>query len=273
MLSTNMTSLPVIEQSVVIAGMCAYALAAILSWLTSVRNYPLMFLHAGWLSFAIAVISRWAFLGQGPFMTLYEVLISNLFTLGLIYAFVSYRHTRLLAVSGVVSLFLFLLAIWAVVENTAAVPLPASFDNYWLWVHVISGKIFLGLCLVAVSIAVTFILQSRLPQLLSLHQRADSELEPILWRYLSMAFVAHSCMLFAGAVWAHDAWGRFWTWDPLETWSLLTWLVMALILHARITFRIPGWTGWLLVNGVFIMAFLTFFGIPFLSIAPHKGII
>ena len=82
-----------------------------------------------------------------------------------------------------------------------------------------------------------------------------------------------SLMLIAGAVWAQDAWGRFWAWDSLETWAFITWLAMALSLHARVTYSISRWAGSLMILGVFILAFLTFFGVPFTSVGPHKGIL
>ena len=88
-----------------------------------------------------------------------------------------------------------------------------------------------------------------------------------------MAFVFHSLMLIAGAVWAQDAWGRFWSWDPLETWTLITWLAIGAGLHLRLAYRLPRTYGCAYILGVFVLAFLTFFGAPFISIAPHKGIL
>ena len=78
-------------------------------------------------------------------------------------------------------------------------------------------------------------------------------------------------MLIVGAVWAQDAWGRYWGWDPLESWAFATWVALAALLHARATLRpSPALHGaWL--AGVFVIAFLTFFGVPFISTAPHKG--
>jgi ABC-type transport system involved in cytochrome c biogenesis permease subunit len=87
------------------------------------------------------------------------------------------------------------------------------------------------------------------------------------------AFICHSFMLVAGAVWAHSAWGHYWSWDPLETWTLVTWLMLGGTLHARATFRnMPQGMGHVLVLAAFAVAFLTFFGVPFFSIAPHKGL-
>ena len=94
-----------------------------------------------------------------------------------------------------------------------------------------------------------------------------------VWQLASVAFVFHSFMLLAGAVWAHSAWGRYWAWDSLETWTLVTWLALALVLHGRLTYkRLADRFWWFAVLIVFCLAFLTFLGIPFVSVAPHKGI-
>jgi ABC-type transport system involved in cytochrome c biogenesis permease subunit len=85
------------------------------------------------------------------------------------------------------------------------------------------------------------------------------------------ALLFESLMLVAGAVWAQDAWGRFWAWDPLETWAFLTWIALAAAVHARLAWRLTPRVGAWMVLAVFALAFLTFFGLPFVSVAPHKG--
>ena len=128
--------------------------------------------------------------------------------------------------------------------------------------------------LVAAGLAgLIFIRQLSSRVLASEETATDEVLDDLAWRFMAVAFVFHSLMLIAGAVWAQDAWGRFWAWDSLETWAFITWLVMALSLHARVTYNIPRWSGSLLIVSVFILAFLTFFGVPFTSLGPHKGII
>jgi ABC-type transport system involved in cytochrome c biogenesis permease subunit len=95
----------------------------------------------------------------------------------------------------------------------------------------------------------------------------------MIWALFFVSFICHSVMLVAGAVWAHSAWGRYWSWDPLETWTLVTWLMLGGILHVRSTFRnLSRQAGHVLMLVTFAVAFLTFFGVPFLSIAPHKGL-
>ena len=77
----------------------------------------------------------------------------------------------------------------------------------------------------------------------------------------------------AGAIWGQDAWGRYWSWDKLEVWSLITWLSIGLTLHVRQPFRTTPKTNALLIVATWLIAFFTFFGIPFVSTALHKGMI
>ena len=218
----------------------------------------------------VGLAMRWERLGQGPFMTLFEVLHSNLFSLALVYALLFWRVAKIRAAVHFGMGFFVLLATWALASNTQAVILPPTFDHPWLWVHVISGKFFLAFCMTATSLAL-LLLWRRVFRSFDDRVTASSH-DPLVWRLLAVAFVCHSFMLIAGAVWAHDAWGSYWSWDPLETWSLLTWLSLAVVLHTRITFDLPLWLGWSLAVAVFVLAFLTFFGVPFISHAPHKGV-
>ena len=75
----------------------------------------------------------------------------------------------------------------------------------------------------------------------------------------------------SGAVRANYAWGRYWAWDPLETWAFATWLAMVFGFHAKVSYRLSPMIERLFMVGVFLIAFLTFFGVPFISLAPHKG--
>lgn len=217
-----------------------------------------------------AIVSRWIAAGQGPFLTLYEVILSNLFSVTALYAFI-YRFSPAARIGSFpVLLVLLLLGGWSLTLSTEVVPLPATFDNYWLWVHVITGKLFLAACFAGAGIASALLYRQ-----LGLAASDEAFMEAsdgAIWRIMSAAFVAHSAMLLSGAVWAYDAWGRYWAWDPLETWVFITWLLQGLLLHLRVTLKAPLWSLWLLVELVFILAFITFFGVPFLSTTPHAGV-
>ncbi len=261
------------------AGIIAYALAIFSVAFNSIRHHKtgngfLRYLVAGVVAFTVAITLRWQQTGSGPFLTLYEVLLSNLFSLGLVIALIYYT-VKGARISAMLTLPLLLfLGLWAMSIDATPVPLPATYNTWLLWLHVGVGKIFLGTCMVASGLAGVLLLQyiTQSKKLGAIIQD-DAVLDIMVWKLMAVAFVFHSMMLIAGAVWAQDAWGRFWAWDSLETWAFITWLVIGLSLHARFTFTWPSWSGWTMAIVIFMLAFLTFFGVPFSSIGPHKGII
>jgi len=235
---------------------------------------PAGLLAAVTLAFAAAIAVRWLRESQGPFLSLYDILLSNIFSLSAISLFMIWRSRQLQMTLLLSGPLLLLLGVWLINVPALASPLPATFDNYWLWLHVLSGKIFLGVCLVSASSAGLLLLARLAPRSgLAGLLAAQPRIRKAVWSSLFLAFIFHSFMLLAGAVWAHSAWGRYWSWDPLETWTLVTWIALGGILHARVTFKnMPDLLGYWLIVGVFALAFLSFFGVPFVSIAAHKGL-
>lgn len=268
-----------IESNLVLAALLVLVCATVVSnlqWRVRTPNAmsTLAALLVTVLLFLGAIVVRWLREEQGPFLTLYDVLLSNLFSLCLIFMLLYLAIPRTRASAAVVLPFLALLNLWLITVSAEAVALPPTFDNSWLWLHVLSGKIFLGLILVPAALSVFLILQQAGLQSKQIDSSDDvTQLDAVIWPLMAYAFVCHSFMLVAGAVWAHSAWGRYWAWDSLETWTLVTWLSIALLLHLRVSYRrLPSKIGWYSVIGIFVLAFLTFFGVPFVSVAPHKGV-
>lgn len=232
-----------------------------------------------WLLLGVALLTgalaqRWVRIGHGPFVNLFELLVSQLWSLGLIYALVYWRFPQLRPTAVVVLPILWILGLWVLMLEPEAVPYPPTYHNDWLWAHVGFGKVFLGFALVGTGLA-GLILARAHPRLAPWLRRLppDEVLDNLAWRFMLLAFVFDSLMLIAGAVWAQDAWGRYWSWDALETSSFLTWLALGGALHARLAYRVPLRLGAAFIVTVFVLAFLTYFGTPFYSQAAHKGII
>ena len=241
------------------------------------RNYEslvLLMIITGVALIATALGVRWERLGHGPFVNLFELLMSQLFSLGLVYS-IAYWRFPVIRPSAVVAMpLIWILGLWVLMLEPADSVLPPTYYNEWLWAHVGFGKVFLSLCLVGTGLAGVILMRG--------HPRfepwfrlmpSDSVLDNIAWRFMLFAFVFHSLMLIAGAVWAQDAWGRYWAWDALETSSFLTWLALGMALHARFTYRVPIRGGAVAIFAVFILAFMTYFGTPFYSEAAHKGVV
>ncbi len=266
------------------AGVCACLAAATLAWTglraplaaavpsAAVSGRPWRVLELALVLVALGLAQRWWRLGHGPFLDMFEILASSLLSLGVVAAWASRRDALLRAAAPVVLSLLALIGLWLLATDPADTHLPATYQTPVLWFHVLLGKLFLGCALWALGLAGLLLLRrTRWGARRLLRLSDDAALDASAWRVMQVALLFESLMLVAGAVWAQDAWGRYWAWDPLETWAFLTWLLLVGALHARRSMRLsPATSAWLVV-AVFTLAFLTFFGVPFVSVAPHKG--
>ena len=254
------------------AALAFYALSMASAWRRPGQGlgwlWTALLLHTGSLAL------RWQTVGHGPFTTLHEILSSNLWSLALVFALAAtavrdLRHALLPAATVWA-----VLGAWLAGSDPSPGHLPATYDTPLLYLHTVVGKLFLGLLLVALAAgAVPWWRRTPRGRLGLARAADDARQDELCYRFAAFALVFDSLMLIVGAVWAQDAWGRYWAWDPLESWAFVSWLALVATLHARATLRpTPALHGlWLL--GVFVVAFLTFFGVPFISTAPHKGAI
>jgi cytochrome c-type biogenesis protein CcsB len=146
-------------------------------------------------------------------------------------------------------------------------PLMPALQSNWLLIHVITcflGYAAFGLAFGAASLYLVQALTAR-PQ-----TPAPPLLDRLIYRTVVIGFVFLTLGILTGAVWAETAWGRYWSWDPKETASLITWFVYASLLHARL---VQGWQGrpiaWLAVVGFGAVLF-TYFGVSFLLPGLHS---
>jgi len=225
----------------------------------------------------ISIALRWERLGHGPYVDLRETLTSGLwgYHLALFLACLYFKRVRP-ALTPVLVL-LQIMVIWTLLASANDSLLPVTYDTYWLTVHIFFGKVFIGCLVVALGLALVVLirkrgLQGNTPSLFQFASMPSSgSIDELAFRFVLTGFVFETFMLISGAIWAQDAWGRYWDWDPLEVWSFLTWISVALYLHLRITRRPTPEIGAVMVTSIFILAFLTFFGLPFISEAAHKG--
>jgi cytochrome c-type biogenesis protein CcsB len=134
---------------------------------------------------------------------------------------------------------------------TPAGPLVPALNSYWLAIHVTAMTLASGTFMVAAVLAVVYLfaerhtrrvaagLSSRYGEVFRLLPSAE-RLDQIAYRTVVFAFPIWTFGIMAGAIWADEAWGRYWGWDPTETWAFITWVVYACFLHARVT---AGWRG------------------------------
>ena len=265
-------NLGTVEAILLSVATAAYVFAMGVAVFTRWRNVVLGLLVVGVVMMTGGLALRWSVLGYGPFTTLYEVLASSLWSLSLIYTVVYASMPALRGTAPLVLPVFVLFAGWMLGVDCSPGHLPPTFDTWLLYVHSLFGKLFLGLLLVSASAAAVLIARQTLASFTFEDMPPDAELMELSYRFAAFAFVFDTLMLIVGAVWAQDAWGRYWAWDPLETWAFLTWLALAFGLHLKIWLRPPAAVWSAMVTAVFVLAFVTFFGVPFVSDVPHKGV-
>ena len=269
------------------AGLVAYALATAFAlkgaWQTletgpqtPIGNERVVLVGAlgGVLLLITAIAVRWLRIGHGPFVSLFELIMSQLCSLGIVYTIAYWRLPMLRPSAVIVLPAMWILGLWILILDPVASPYPPTYHNKWLWAHVGFGKFFLAFCLVGTGLAGVLLLRGN-TRLRGLFRAMpdDAQVDALAWRFMLLAFIFHSLMLVAGAVWAQDAWGRYWDWDALETSSFLNWLLLGAAIHVRTTYRVAPRHAALAIIVIFIFAFLTYFGAPFYSEAAHKGVI
>ena len=143
------------------------------------------------------------------------------------------------------------LGLCATVLYTAVGPLMPALHSYWIAIHVTAAAISAGIFIVAATTTVMYLFADRHARLVAAgHPSASGGiarrlpkpeiLDRLAYRTVVFGFPIWTFAIIAGAIWADQAWGRYWGWDPKETWSFITWVVYAGFLHARAT---AGWRG------------------------------
>jgi cytochrome c-type biogenesis protein CcsB len=143
------------------------------------------------------------------------------------------------------------LAVDVVWIYTPAGQLVPALQSYWIAIHVTAMIIAIGMYIFGAVVTVLYLLSARHDRRVAAGQEDASEgimgrlpgadaLDRLAYRAILFAFPAWTFAVIAGAIWADHAWGRYWGWDPKETWSFIIWLVYAAFLHARAT---AGWRG------------------------------
>ena len=208
-------------------------------------------------------------IGHAPMSNMYESLVFFALTIGIIYLYIEHRYQNFF-VGAFATPIAFLAMAYASMSpnvNDRIQPLLPALKSNWLIAHVLTC--FFGYAAFAIAFGVSIMF------LLKLKARTDGKgilaflpeqriLDDLTHRMVLFGFLFLSVGIITGSVWANSAWGSYWTWDPKETWSLITWFVYATLLHARL---IRGWYGkkiaFLSILG-FMAVLFTYFGVNYL---------
>lgn len=222
----------------------------------------------------VSIGTRWVRIEHLPVGNGFEMLSANVWGLMLAVLIGYWILPRVRAFAAMVLPVVILLMAWMLLIPSHESSLPPTYDTIWLYIHIGFIKLFVGSVFIALGMAIIVLLRAiNLGRSQLSNMPVDVRLDDLAYRFMALGLIFDTMGVSAGAIWAQDAWGRYWSWDPLEVWSLVTWLSIGLMLHLRASFRTGPRINALMIVATFIIAFFTFFGIPFISTALHKGAI
>lgn len=257
-----------------------YALAAflyVMSWVFKAQGpgrLATWVLLLGLIGNTAGIVLRWVEsyqlgVGHAPLANLYESLVFFSWTIALIYLIIE-RRVENRTIGAFTAPLAFLAMAYASLSPNISdriQPLLPALKSNWLIAHVITCFIGYAAFAVAFGISIMYLIRQketspsgglleRLPR--------PAVLDELNHQMIMFGFLFLSVGIITGAVWANSAWGRYWGWDPKETWSLITWFIYATLLHAKL---MRGWHGkriaYLSLAG-FAAVLFTYFGVNYL---------
>lgn len=235
-----------------------------LAWKVSIAAFAIQ---------TLTIAVRWAESGHPPVLGTFEHVLAGSWVTVAIYMLVGRYMPPLRAFGLLIIPFVMLMIGYGIMSRDPGIePLPPPYQSNWLWVHVTFAWIAYGAYHVSAGVAILYLLKERnirrgragagwllgrLPDL--------PIMDHLISRLIVFGFVAHVVMLGSGAIWAYGLWGRYWGWDPIETWSLISWIIYGISIHMRMTY---GWKGkkgaWLSIAAL-TAVIITFGGIGFVG--------
>jgi cytochrome c-type biogenesis protein CcsB len=213
--------------------------------------------------------------GYVPLSNIYESLIFFSWAIVLVYLIVDMRyHQRTIGViaSPLAAVAIALTSLLPGAKSDIRPLIPALQSN-WLAIHVITCFLGYAAFAIAFGISIAYMIQAKgksSPRAIISWLPSSQTLDEINYKAIAIGFPMLTLGIITGAAWASYAWGSYWSWDPKETWSLITWFIYAAFLHARYTHEWRGRKTALLSIVGFGAVIFTYFGVNFLLSGLHS---
>lgn len=219
-------------------------------------------------------------IGHAPLTNMYESVVFFAWTIVFIYLVLEYRFkTRIIGAFAMPFAFLAMAYASYSSEVTRTIsPLIPALQSNWLIAHVVTCFIGYAAFTIAAALGLMYFMKKKSTtpeakegsQDSGLSLPAHEVIDDIIHKTMIFGFIWLSAGIISGAIWANSAWGTYWSWDPKETWSLITWFFYAITLHTRYT---RGWSGKklaLLAIVGFVSVLFTYYGVNFLLSGLHS---
>jgi cytochrome c-type biogenesis protein CcsB len=235
-------------------------------------NCALSFVVVGFCGNFGAVVLRWVAGGVPPFIAISESLASGVLIAVLVFLVSQFAARNLESAGVLVMPVSFVLLGWAgTMMKGIGSTMPPALQSTWLWTHIFAAALGFSCVLLAAALGFLFLMKEKQSEYVNERLPGLKVLDELSYRFISGGFVFLGLMMVSGAFWSNQVKGNYWGWDPVEVWSLISWLVYGIYLHLRITM---GWRNRrlaiysLVAVGIMI---LSYWGIPFVSSNFHTG--
>jgi cytochrome c-type biogenesis protein CcsB len=200
---------------------------------------------AATIALVAGVIARGISAGRVPWSNMYEFSISGAMTFATAYLLIGRKYDLRWLGLPISILILLIIGTAVTLLYRPSAPLVPALQSTWLVVHVAAAILSGGVFLLSNTVASTYLWLERMERkgertAFANRFPALDVLDQLSYRLVAFVFPLWTFAIIAGAIWAEAAWGRYWGWDPKETWSFITWILYAAYLHARVT---AGWKG------------------------------
>lgn len=247
-----------------------------------------------------SLLIRWVINSYFPLSNLYESLLFLTWCLTFTQIILEYKNKNITigTVNAPISLFIVSFASFSLpIDMQEASPLVPALRSNWLMMHVTIMMISYATLMIGSLLSMLFLIIARdnYSDIQNKHKKEENNLyninknslifhknkhttkvtllesiDNLSYRTIGLGFPLLTIGIIAGAVWANEAWGSYWSWDPKETWALITWLIFASYLHSRL---VKSWSGKkpaILASFGFLIVWICYLGVNFLGKGLHS---
>ena len=205
----------------------------------------------GMVAHLVAVVTRGLAVDRAPWGNMYEFITALTCVAAIFFGYIVVRYRAWTLGVFVMGAVVLALGLAETLIYTPAGPLVPALQSYWLSIHVTAMTLATGIFFVAAVLGIMYLVAERYRARVAAGKAqpgngliaripSSAQLDKLTYRTVVFGFPVWTFGVIAGAIWADQAWGRYWGWDPVETWAFITWVIYAAYLHARAT---AGWRG------------------------------
>ena len=207
--------------------------------------------------------------GHAPFTNLYESMLFFSWSMVVVGLYVERRYKTKIAGPIVVPMA-FLATGYALLlspQSKGITPLMPALQSHWLEIHVITCFLAYAAFALAFGAGIIYLIKERNQKT---QEKTLTLLDELSYKTIALGVIFLTLGIITGAIWANYAWGSYWSWDPKETWALITWLIYMIYLHLRLRANFSGRrSAWLAVIG-FVAVIFTYLGVNLLLSGLHS---